>query len=161
MQSREQNIKFKRLNDDIPIPKYAKEGDVGLDLICYSIEKYERAAHGDIIVVNTGIAVSPPPGYHFKLYNRSSLHKMGYCLANNVGVIDEGYTGFIYAPLLKIKNSTDLENLSEQGEPGSELIGKRIVQLILEKSYNNFPLQEVNELENTERGSTGFGSSGK
>lgn len=140
-------VQFKRLNDSVPIPSYAKPGDVGLDLTAIAVEKkYERC-----ILFNTGIAVQPPEGYHFKLYNRSSTHKLGYCLANNVGVIDEGYTGFIMAPLIKFDDTA----LQEE-----EVIGKRIVQLVLEKSCSQFPLQEVEIFEETTRGNTGFGSSG-
>tara|TARA_Y100000389_G_C17457350_1_gene519075 strand:+ start:1901 stop:2335 length:435 start_codon:yes stop_codon:yes gene_type:complete len=142
------SVRFKRLNDLVPIPCYAKPGDVGLDLTAVAIEKkYERC-----VLFNTGIAVQPPEGYHFKLYNRSSTHKLGYCLANNVGVIDEGYTGFIMAPLMKLDDTALHED---------EVIGKRIVQLVLEKSYTQFHIHEVEMFNQTSRGDSGFGSSGK
>lgn len=133
-------------DSNVPAPCFAKPGDIGLDLIANSIEKI----YDNVVMVNTGVKVQPPEGYHFKLYARSSLHKYGFCLSNGVGVVDSQFQGYILAPLLKIKEDADPQSL----------IGNRIVQLVLEKSHTNFPIVEVSEFEVTERGDGGFGSSG-
>ena len=147
MPAENMSIRIIKADSNVPTPCFAKPGDVGLDLIANSIEKM----YDNVVMVNTGVKIQPPEGYHFKLYARSSLHRAGFSLGNGVGVIDKNYTGPILAPLLKIKDECDVQGI----------LGQRIVQLVLEKSYTDFPIVEVSEFEQTERGSGGFGSTGK
>lgn len=97
---------------------------------------------------DTGIAVQPPSGYYFDLVGRSSLIKKGRQLANCVGIIDETYRGNIMVALTKLSpNAPDLE------------LPNRACQLILRK-WHDAPMEERESLDDTERGSGGFGSTG-
>ena len=94
----------------------------------------------------TGLSVQPPTGFYFDLVPRSSITKKGYILANNVGIIDQGYTGEIMVPLPKIDpDAPDLE------------LPCKIVQLIPRRWYN-FTGVDASDLTQTTRGEGGFGS---
>jgi deoxyuridine 5'-triphosphate nucleotidohydrolase len=135
---------IKSREDGIP-PQKTRASDCGFDLSL--IEKVKQ--NGIVEFYDTGIKVQPPYGYFFLLCARSSLVKTGYILANSVGVIDATYTGSILVPLIKIdKVKPDLE------------LPARLVQLV------PFPivypqLNQTTELSSTERGTGGFGSTGK
>ena len=143
-----ETIRIIKVDDTIPTPRMANPGDCGLDLIAYKIHK----EYDNVVMVSTGVKVQPPAGYHFKLYSRSSLHKKGFMLANSVGVIDSGYQGEVLAPLLKLEEHADANMLVSNRE--------RIVQLVLEKNFTDFPISIVENFETSVRGEGGFGSSG-
>ncbi len=114
----------------------------------HGIENYTiRTERGDISFYDTGVIIEPPEGYYTELIARSSLFKMGYMLANGVGVIDNDYRGTIKVPLIKVSDGPDLE------------LPCRCVQLVLRKKIN-VSLKEVDksELTTTQRGDGGFGS---
>lgn len=104
---------------------------------------------GDVTLYGTGIKIQPPEGYYFDLVPRSSIIKTGYSLANSVGVVDRTYVGEILVALRKM----------DPGAPDLPL-PIRVVQLI-PRSICHFEVQEVTELDDTERGAGGFGSTGK
>ncbi len=136
-------VKIKRLHPDAKIPKYAKQGDAGMDL--YSVDMYWDD-HGNF-VFHTGLAVEIPEGYVGLIYPRSSISKTPHHLRNSVGVIDSGYRGEI---MIKFGGNS---------HPTTYDVGDRIAQLIV-MPYPLVELLEVEELSETDRGSGGFGSTG-
>jgi dUTP pyrophosphatase len=128
-------------------PTRAHHDDAGLDLYVhgdYSIEP------GQMVDLDLGTAIKSPPGCWVLLTGRSStMRNRGLLVAQ--GVIDPGYTGPLYATAHNLTNETVL--VSE---------GERIAQLIVLPNLTQYiePVQ-VSSLPETERGSKGFGSSGR
>jgi deoxyuridine 5'-triphosphate nucleotidohydrolase len=119
--------------------------DSGYDITLIGIHKQI----GEVTMYSTGIKISPPNGIYFDLVPRSSIIKSGYILANNIGVIDRSYRGEILVPLIKIdKSMPDLP------------LPSRIVQLI-PRLIPHIELVRLDDLEETPRGSGGFGSTDK
>jgi dUTP pyrophosphatase len=147
-------IKIKKLHEDAVIPKYAKQGDAGLDLTAISVSMFEAGA---VLYVEygTGLAVEIPEGYVGLIFPRSSLSKTTLVMANHVGVIDSGYRGEIK---FRFKDVTDTAN--EFNEPVIYNVGDKIGQLIV-IPYPSVEFEEVEELTESERGLGGFGSTGK
>src|SRR5574343_629468 len=85
-------VKIKKLREDAVIPKYAKPGDAGMDLVAvgqtYSSER-------DYVEYDTGIAVEIPEGYVGLVFPRSSISNYDLILVNGVGVVDSGYRNSI------------------------------------------------------------------
>ena len=137
-------IKFKKLNPNAIMPRKGTTGAAGFDLIAVSIEKNEM-----MLKYDTGIAVEIPPGYVGLVFPRSSVCKTGLHLANSVGVIDSDYRGSIsfvfYKPKVCIMPYF----------PGDR-IGQLVIVPIPEVEF-----VEADELSETERGSGGYGSTGK
>jgi len=87
-------VKIKKLHPDAVIPKYAKEGDAGMDLTAVSREIDVNYMDGDnLITYGTGLAFEIPKGYVGLVFPRSSIYKKDLTLSNSVGVIDSGYRG--------------------------------------------------------------------
>ena len=139
-------IKFKKLNDEAELPKYANPGDAGLDLKATSVDWYDDL---NCYVYGTGLAVEIPEGYVGLLFPRSSIRKYGLDLTNAVGVIDSSYRGEIMA--------TFRPQFEGSGKVYS--VGDKICQLII-MPYPVIDPVEVTELSETERGENGHGSSG-
>ena len=139
-------VKIKKLHQDAVIPKYAKDGDAGMDITCIDDGKIEMNANGVIKTYRTGIAVAIPEGYVGLIYPRSSIFKTGLRMCNSVGVIDSGYRGEI---LFKF------DVIAMNSKPYKK--GDRIGQIII-TPYPSIEFTEVDELDNTERGDAGFGS---
>ena len=142
------HVKIKKLNSDAVIPKYAKEGDAGMDLVATRIINETI----DSITYGTDIAMEIPEGYVGLVFPRSSIRKTHLTLSNSVGVIDSGYRGEIQATFKKLQgisnNTIDYK------------AGDRIAQImIIPHPYITFI--EAEELSDTERGDGGFGSTGK
>ena len=142
-------IKFKKLNEKAVTPKYAHPGvDMGMDITCTS---YEYDEDKDRFIYHTGLAFEVPTGYGMLIFPRSSNTKTEAYLPNSVGILDSSYRGelmFIY------KNRT-----SGLLKPPYE-VGDRIGQIVI-LPYPQISFEEVEELSETERGTGGFGSSGK
>lgn len=138
-------VKMKRLTKDAVIPKYAKEGDAGLDLVATS--KEENAM---FIEYGTGLSMELEDGYVGLIFPRSSISKYHLSLANAVGVIDSGYRGEIKVRFKKTAMSAYETTYN---------VGDKICQLIV-MPFPKVEIEEVAELSNTERGAGGFGSSG-
>lgn len=142
-------VKIKKLDSNAIIPKYANDQDAGLDLTAVS----KNFDHLGNIVYGTGLAIEIPEGNVGFIFPRSSISKTKQRLSNSVGVIDSGYRGEI---LLKFKPTMMY--------PGNEdtvqySIGDRIGQLII-IPYPKIEFEEVDELNDTDRGNNGFGSTG-
>lgn len=142
-------VKIKRLSEDAIIPKYAKPGDAGMDLIATSVS-YD--VNTNTLTYSTGLAVAIPKGYVGLIFPRSSVYKQQLQLANNVGVIDSGYRGEIKLIF------RDLAGIHKDNER-IYVAGDRIAQLMI-VPYPTIKFKEVDRLDNTERGDGGFGSSG-
>ena len=137
-----------KLNDGAPLPRHAKPGDAGLDLTSRHPTFWLRP--GETQTVGTGVSVEIPDGYVGLCFPRSGLASKGHVnLANCVGVIDSGYRGEVMAPL---HNFGDEGRFIERGE--------RVFQLVV-VPFATCECVEVDELEETERGASGFGSSGR
>ena len=139
-------VRFKKLNPNAVTPSYAKVGDAGLDLTAISMQIVDNITYG-YVEYGTGIAVEIPQGYVGLIYPRSSISNTGMMLSNSVGVIDSGYRGEIKFRFKWISN-TSMYNL-----------GDRIGQLVV-MPYPTIQMEEVLELNTSERGDGGFGSSG-
>jgi dUTP pyrophosphatase len=135
-------IRIKKLSEDAVIPQYSKQGDAGLDLTAIS----RRTDPKGFIEFDTHIAVEIPAGFVGLVFPRSSISKVNMSLTNAVGVIDSGYRGSIK---FRFKPSTSGKGIYE--------LGDRIGQLII-MPYPEITFVEVDELDDTERGDSGFGS---
>jgi dUTP diphosphatase len=140
-------LPVRRLHPEAILPVRAYDGDAGLDL--HAAEAAELGP-GERASVGTGIAVEIPEGHAGLVLPRSGLAaKHGISLVNAPGLIDAGYRGEIRVLLL----NTDRE------VPFRIAPGDRIAQLLL-VAHAAPPVVEVEELEDSERGEGGFGSSG-
>lgn len=142
-------VRFKKLTATAHEPTHGSSWAAGYDLYADLFSSI-MIEPGEIKVIKTNIAVEIPAGYFGGIYPRSGLStKQGLTLINCVGVIDADYRGDIRVPLI---------NLSRQWriiDPG-----ERIAQLIIQPC-KSIQWAEVPELSDTERGSGGFGSTGK
>ena len=143
------NFPIIRLIDDAIIPVYAKSGDAGADLV--SAESVVLEPGGGRALVSTGVAIAIPEGFAGFVQPRSGLAiKHGVTCLNTPGLIDSGYRGELKVILINTDPSESFQ-VSK---------GERIAQLVIQKVEEcNF--QEVQELPDSERGETGFGSSGR
>ncbi|MEY4741449.1 MAG: hypothetical protein RL672_199, partial [Actinomycetota bacterium] len=125
----------------------AKAGDAGADLRC---TKDAVIPAGQRMLLPTGVSIALPDGYVGLVHPRSGLAaKHGITVLNAPGTVDSGYRGEILVTLL---NTSDT--------PFEITRGDRIAQLVIQQ-YETAKFIEVEELPGTERGDTGFGSSGK
>jgi dUTP pyrophosphatase len=132
---------------DNPLPKYARDGDAGMD-ICAAEDTHISAFNWKAI--STGLYVEIPDGYEIQIRSRSGLaFKHGVSVLNSPGTIDSGYRGEIKVIL---KNSDHHRYDVKKGE--------RIAQMVVSE-FTKTSLTEVAELSNTERGEGGLGSTGK
>lgn len=143
-------VKVKRLHPKAVIPKYAKDGDAGMDLVATEIISNTTFD----VTYGTGIAMEIPKGYVGLVFPRSSIRKTDLSLTNCVGVIDSGYRGEIQATFKKVfgKNDVRLDELDYK-------VGDRIAQIMI-IPYPSVNFVEVDELSQTDRGEGGFGSTG-
>jgi dUTP pyrophosphatase len=141
-------LQIKLLDEGLPVPRYQHEGDAGLDLssrIDLVLEPGERA------MVPTGIAVAIPRGYAGLVLIRSGLAaRHGIQCVNSPGLIDSGYRGEIAVIMLN----------TDKRERFVVSRGDRIAQLVIQR-VEGVALVKVDELDDTSRGSGGFGSTGK
>ena len=144
-----------KIGTEIPLPSYATAGSAGLDLrACIDAPVYLPGTDTGLpnsAMVPTGIAIQLPGSEYVALvYARSGLAvKHGVALSNCVGVIDSDYRGEIKVGLV------NLSGKAYTIEPG-----ERIAQLVI-TPVTQANIQLVDELDNTDRGAGGFGSTGK
>ena len=132
---------------DNPLPKYARDGDAGMD-ICAAEDTHISAFNWKAI--STGLYVEIPDGYEIQIRSRSGLaFKYGVSVLNSPGTIDSGYRGEIKVIL---KNSDHHRYEIKKGD--------RIAQMVVSE-FTKASLTEVAELSETERGEGGLGSTGK
>ena len=143
-------VGVKKLHENAVIPTYSRSGDAGLDLTAVTIN-----CQDDYIEYGTGLAIEIPEGMVGLLYPRSSISKYDLLQCNSVGVIDSNYRGEIK---IRFKNTVGLTN-TRPFDNKLYNIGDRIGQLIIIR-YPQIELVEKEELSDTNRGESGFGSSG-
>ncbi|WCZ39056.1 dUTP diphosphatase [Corynebacterium jeddahense] len=140
-------IAVKRLDPDVPLPMRAHPEDAGADLYAAEdvvIEPGQRA------LVGTGIAIALPVGTVGLIHPRSGLAvKHGLSIVNTPGTIDAGYRGELKVCLI----NTDPET------PVAITRGMRVAQLVVQR-VELVDFVEATELDDTERGSGGYGSTG-
>lgn len=137
-------VKFKKLVEEAKAPYQATCGSAGFDL--YAVSKEQIDEHHTRF--GTGVAVEIPPGHVGLIFPRSSCYKSGMLLSNCVGVIDSDYRGEITAVFI----GTSQEQCYN--------VGDRICQMVI-MPYPAVEYVESEELTNTERGTGGYGSTGK
>ena len=146
------NLEVKILDNGfgLPLPKYETEGAAGLDLFAAIKEnKTLLIPPSKAEMIPTGIAISVPHGYEAQIRPRSGLAaKNGITVLNSPGTIDSDYRGEILVMLIN-HSKKDFEILR----------GMRIAQMVISK-IEQFNLISVDELDSTERGKDGFGSTG-
>lgn len=182
-------IKIKKLSENAVIPKYAIDGDVGMDLTAIDVEYDEE---NDMYVYHTGISIESPKHYGVLIFPRSSNRDTDAYICNHVPVIDTAvYRGEI---MICFKNRDSLNQIALKEEMDELLtslqvyrdpsdaveeaykaydkakedpmkyapykVGDRICQMVV-IPYPNVLFKETDELSKTERGEKGFGSTGK
>jgi len=141
------NVKIKRIDSTLPLPKYETKGSVGLDLIS---RKDMSINPKEIVLIPSNIIIESPEGYMFMIASRSSMpRKKGLSFPHSIGIIDQDYCGEEDEILIQVYNFTDNEVLIKRGE--------RIAQGIFVK-VDKVNLQEVTAMNTISRG--GFGSTG-
>ena len=137
-------VKFKKLNQYAQTPFQATVGSAGFDLVATS---KERISH-NIVKYGTGIAVEIPKGYMGLVFARSSCYKAGMLLTNGVGLVDSDYRGEVTAVFATSNFSREYE------------VGDRVAQLVI-VPYPAVEYVETDELSQTDRGTGGYGSTGR
>ena len=136
---------LQQLDPYLPAPAYAHPGDAGLDLYAAA----PALVTGETALIPTGVAVAVPDGYVGLVCPRSGLSKYGVTVANAPGVVDSGYRGEIMVRLISTMHSM---------YPVRR--GDRIAQLLIVPILRP-EITVVEHLDDTERGTNGFGSTGR
>ncbi len=141
-------VQVRRLDPEMPLPRYALDGDAGADVCAASeivLEPGERA------LVGTGLAIALPPGFAAFAHPRSGLAvRHGVSLVNAPGTIDSGYRGEIKLVVINLDPRETL-HLAR---------GERIAQLVIQR-VEHAEFAEVEELPESPRGVAGHGSTGR
>ena len=137
-----------QLDSELPLPRFAKPGDAGADL-------YARIdltlAPGERALMPTGIAIALPPGFAAFIHPRSGLAiRDGLSMVNAPGTVDASYRGEIQVILVNMDRTNAI----------SIKRGDRVAQIVIQR-IENVNFVPVSQLPGTERGSAGFGSTGK
>jgi dUTP pyrophosphatase len=143
-------VKVKRLgnNADLPLPSYQSDGSSGLDLRA-AVNKDLTLQPGDIKLIPTGLSISLPEGYEAQIRPRSGLAlRYGLGFVNAPGTIDADYRGEI-----------GVIAINWGKKPLTIKRGERIAQMVIH-TVSRAIVEEVNELDTTQRGEGGFGHSG-
>lgn len=142
------DVQVKRLDDGLPLPRYAHEGDAGIDL--HAREDATVPPAGGRVLMPTGIAVAIPPGHAgFVLPRSGNALNHGVTAANSPGLIDSRYRGELKVVLLN----------TDPTAPFNVKRGDRIAQLVVQR-VEEISWVEVDELDENDRGG-GFGHSGR
>lgn len=181
MKKNELKVKIKKLHEDAVVPTYAHETDCGMDLTAVSktIDEYGNMVYG------FGLAFEIPDGYAGFIFPRSSNHKSGMLLTNCVGIVDSGYRGEVTAKFASryvivrpqrlvdkikmffetkksFKKTTcfDINSTACWNGKANYNVGDRVAQMVI-LPYPKVTFEEVEELSESERGTGGYGSTGK
>jgi len=139
-------IEFKKLNPDARIPEYKTAGAAGADV--YAVKNADIRPGGTTLI-ELGFSIAIPEGYEVQVRSRSGLAlKNQVIVLNSPGTIDSDYRGPMGVILANFGKDVFYVNK-----------GDRVAQLVINK-VETFPYEEVEELDETERGVGGFGSTG-
>lgn len=142
-------VKIKKLNENAVVPTKAHATDAGFDLYCTSKEvDWDKRQ----IICHTGLAFEIPEGFVGLLFPRSSVSNKPLIMANSVGVIDSCYRGEVTAKF----NITDMR----QSGMNHYQVGNKVAQIII-IPYPEIEFEEADELSETDRGTGGYGSTGR
>lgn len=143
------DVNFVKLNPNASVPMQGSKYSAGYDLSACIDGSITIDPH-TTVKIGTGLAIQPPNGYFGAIFARSGLAtKQGLRPANCVGVCDEDYTGEY---IVAIHNDTNEKKIVAHGD--------RIAQLVF-LPYLNIKFKKVAQLDRTDRGDDGFGSTGK
>ena len=143
-----ETVKIKKLNENAKIPTYGTEFAAGADLYA-NIDDKETILPHETKLIKTGVAMAIPKGLVGLLFARSGLaSKKGLAPANKVGVVDSDYRGEV---MVALHNHSSEDKTIEPNE--------RIAQFVI-APYLKAEFEEVDSLDDTTRGSGGFGSTG-
>ena len=141
-------ILIKRLSKEVPLPKYETDGSSGLDLAAF-VDKNIEIKPGKSNIIPTGLAVAIPKDFEIQIRPRSGLAaKNQISVLNTPGTIDADYRGELKIILINLSNKSFIVEK-----------GLRVAQMVL-CPIVKAKLKEVESLEDTKRGSGGFGSTG-
>ena len=161
-------VRIKILSDGAVVPAKAHPTDAGFDLVATS---YKFDEDGNF-VYGTGLAFEIPEGYVGLIFPRSSISRGDLALTNSVGVIDSHYRGEVMLKfksthrcyslwsLVKLIFKKDARTKSYNSPRGAYSIGERIGQIII-MPYPEIEFEEADELSDTDRGTGGYGSTGR
>lgn len=142
-------IRIKKLNPNAALPTYGSPEAAGADLYA-CLDECVSIPAGKTVFIPTGIAMEVPKGCAGLIYARSSMGaKRGLAPANKVGVIDSDYRGQV---MVALHNHSQEEQVVQPGE--------RIAQLLITPVFTP-GFREVDDLTDTDRGTGGFGSTGR
>ena len=138
-----------RLDPDLPLPAYARDGDAGADLHARAPALLRRG--GGRALVPTGIALALPPGHAGFVQPRSGLAlRHGVTCLNTPGLIDSGFRDELQ--VLLVNTDPDEDYRVERGDRIAQLVVQRVEQAVF---------TPVDELDATDRGTGGFGHTGR
>ncbi len=143
-------IRVNRLpgSEDVPLPSKMSAGAAGFDL-CAAVADDLTLGAGDIRLIPCGFAMAIPPGFEAQVRPRSGLAtKHGITLVNSPGTIDSDYRGQVHVPLINLGREAFVVKR-----------GMRIAQMLIQ-AVPVVEWLEVKELDETTRGSGGFGHTG-
>ncbi len=142
-------IQIKKIKENATIPTRGSDRAAGYDLYACLDEEVTVGA-GETVKIGTGLSIAVPEGYFGAIFARSGLAaKEGLRPANCVGVADSDYRGEY---IVALHNDSSVSRVVTPGE--------RIAQLVV-MPYLSVEFEEVDSLDETERGAGGFGSTGK
>jgi dUTP pyrophosphatase len=149
LMSRSRTIKVELTNEDSVFPKYAYPSDSGFDL--HAAEEVIIGPFGRALVP-TGLKVSFEEGYEIQVRPKSGLAiKQGLTVLNTPGTVDQGYTGEIQVIVFNTNNTTVTI-------PKGMKVGQGVLCPVVQGKYVVF--EQVNKVEDKDRGNNGFGSTG-
>lgn len=165
----ERVVKVVLTHPEAKLPSYAKRGDAGADVYAVSTENVEAAGHmelnekgelvngeaGDYIIcpgetklIDLGLRIQLRPGWEMQVRSRSGMAKRGFVVANSPGTIDSGYRG---PCMVLLRNCSKNPVIIKPGTRVAQFVLKRAPQAVFEL---------VEELNDSDRGEGGFGSTG-
>lgn len=155
------NIKINKLHEDAHLPTYGSKNAACADLYAYigfddatmvnkNGDRCIMIQPGETVKVHTGLRMAPPEGWYVAIYARSGLAtKLGLAHANKTGICDQDYRGEY---IVALHNHSNFPQMIAHGD--------RIAQMAVVPFWQA-DFEEVSELDETERGAGGFGSTGK
>jgi dUTP pyrophosphatase len=143
-------VPLHQLDDELPLPGYARAGDAGVDLVARS--GAVLAPRGGRALVPTGVAVAIPPGHAGLVLPRSGLAlRHGITCLNTPGLIDSGYRGELQVVL--VNHDPEVEYTVQRGDRIAQLVVVRVEEV----AFDVVPSDGLGEAE---RGTGGFGHTG-
>ena len=142
-------LQVKKLHPSAIIPNRSHTSDAGCDLTVIDFQMRDNG----VFLFQTGLAISISEGFYTEIVPRSSIIQTDFTLANSIGIIDPDYRGELMIPFRFLGKAEDAEVQAKK------LLGTRIAQLLIRR-LERCTIEECEELDDTTRGTKGFGSTG-